>query len=294
MSWFQPQAGEFYDGLSNEAYHRGPGVSSSAIKRVLKSPAHYRASLEAPEPQTAAMRLGTMRHTMLLEPETFDELYIVRPADLDGRTKAGKAWLSEARETGREVVSWSEHEGLVRFCAAVREHPLWSGIVEGGRPKHIERSYYWEDEGTGLLCKARTDVLIEFGDHNLILDLKSTKDSSPEQFARQAHRLGYHISASHYCRGVRSVTGHPCDFILVAAEYGEASEVNFYLLCTSNAVTGQQRLGDQECRKALALIAKCGERDEWPTATRDEVVPLELPRWAEREIEDESFEAEPF
>ena len=48
--------GQYYDDIPNEAYHRGPGVSSSNLKTIGRSPLHYRTEKDHPKPSTPAMR----------------------------------------------------------------------------------------------------------------------------------------------------------------------------------------------------------------------------------------------
>ncbi len=57
-----------YPNIENEAYHRGPGISSSELKTIIKSPMHYKYLSENPRPQTANMALGTAAHALILEP----------------------------------------------------------------------------------------------------------------------------------------------------------------------------------------------------------------------------------
>ena len=77
-----------YSGISNDAYHSGPGDSSSRIKTALTSAAHYLAykSTDA----TPAMALGTAIHALVLEPDTWRNELVIAP-DINRRTKAGKA-----------------------------------------------------------------------------------------------------------------------------------------------------------------------------------------------------------
>src|SRR5690349_3941280 len=72
-----------------DLYHAGPGISSTGIKEILKSPAHYKAYLEGQE-DTDAFRLGRLVHMRLLEPEAYVDSVVISP-QVDARTKEGKA-----------------------------------------------------------------------------------------------------------------------------------------------------------------------------------------------------------
>lgn len=60
---------EIIHGLSNEAYHNSPEyaeyISSSQLKLYLKSPAAYKYAVEHPQPQTDAMRFGSLFHDVM-------------------------------------------------------------------------------------------------------------------------------------------------------------------------------------------------------------------------------------
>ena len=69
-----PKEGVFA-GLSNAAYHGGPGISKSGLDLIRRSPMHYRHSLTVSREPTPDQRIGTLAHTMILEPETVWDHY---------------------------------------------------------------------------------------------------------------------------------------------------------------------------------------------------------------------------
>lgn len=67
-------------GLSNEHYHGDrSAVSSTQLKRILISPAHFLSALHDPEDSTEAALFGTVLHGRLLEPEMFDGRFYAMP-----------------------------------------------------------------------------------------------------------------------------------------------------------------------------------------------------------------------
>lgn len=86
--------------LSNADYHAHPAVSSSQLKHMLRTPAHYLAAIHRPKLATDSMHLGSLVHTLLLEPHMVDDEYTVMPK-FDRRTKQGKA----------DYEAWLEHNG---------------------------------------------------------------------------------------------------------------------------------------------------------------------------------------
>jgi hypothetical protein len=294
VSAWAPEAGLFYDRLADDEYRRGPGWSSSDIKNALRSPAHAKAMREGGV-QTDAMRLGTLRHMLLLEPERFEREFWIRPDGLKFNTKEGIAWKKEhaAEIEGREECDRREWMQAVAWCARIKEHPLWP-LFEGAV---AERSWYWDDEETGLFCKARTDLFVELEDKCIVADLKSTNDASPDAFARKSFNLGYHVSAAHYIAGVQAVTGKPVAFYLIAAEYQQPFEVNWYKVASARggmALDAPLRLGMQQRAEGLAVIARCEQEEAWPTCSGGKALDLALPGWATRLIDETTIDPEPF
>lgn len=66
-----------YRGVSNDAYHGGPGHSKSGLDLIRKSPAHLRNARNNPGSRapTASQRLGSAFHALVLEPEVFAKSY---------------------------------------------------------------------------------------------------------------------------------------------------------------------------------------------------------------------------
>ena len=56
-------------------YHNNPALSSSKIRQMLKSSAHYEYALLNKIKPTEAMILGDAIHAFILEPNRFNEMY---------------------------------------------------------------------------------------------------------------------------------------------------------------------------------------------------------------------------
>ena len=70
-------------------YFAVPALSASLAKKLAISAAHGREFMLNPPKQTPAMAFGTAVHATILEPHRQD-VFVVRPDDLDRRTKDGK------------------------------------------------------------------------------------------------------------------------------------------------------------------------------------------------------------
>ena len=62
--------------MSNEDYHGDrSAVSSTQLKRMLISPAHFLSGITDPEESTEALLFGSVLHGRLLEPDTFESRF---------------------------------------------------------------------------------------------------------------------------------------------------------------------------------------------------------------------------
>ena len=69
-------------------YRSNSALGSSDLKNILNSPRAFLDGRQKPYASSASMLLGTLSHTMLLEPETFDDRYAIFPTDKKINPKA--------------------------------------------------------------------------------------------------------------------------------------------------------------------------------------------------------------
>src|SRR5690606_26208052 len=161
-------------------YRSLDAVGGTALKDILPphTPLHFWARHVDPSrefKETPAMRLGTLAHLAILEPERWEAEMIVAPA-VDRRTKSGKeAWAAFLTEAaGKEIVSAEDAALVESIAAAVRSHRGARVLLQGAA---TEVSLYWRDAHTGVLCKGRMDASAR---HDVIVDLKTCQDASPK------------------------------------------------------------------------------------------------------------------
>lgn len=65
--------------ISNKAYHASEGVSSTDLKHIMKSPAHYRYWKDNPVEDTSALLFGRAVHKYVLEKDDFYSEFAVAP-----------------------------------------------------------------------------------------------------------------------------------------------------------------------------------------------------------------------
>lgn len=177
-----------YDGLPFDLYLAIAAASSSALKTLAICPAKLGIERE----QSAAMRLGSLTHCVLLEPGEMLRRYA--PTSIDRR--GTKAWVAEEEAAGgRELVKRDEWDEAIAMCDAVRRHPVARTLLSGAA---TERTLIWADPETGVRCKARLDAHSPAG---CPLDVKTAADGSPYAWHKAAIRCGYYLQAAHYLAG---------------------------------------------------------------------------------------------
>lgn len=188
-----------------------------------------------PSEQTAALRLGTLVHLAILEPNRYArEVMVGGPVNPKtgkhyGRdTNAFAQWAEAQMADGaRQFVSDQEAAQVAAMREAFYGCPLAGQWVE--QATAIEQARCWRDEPTGLLCKARPDI--EAG--HIVADVKTTANPAPEKFAWSAETYGYYGQAAHYVEGVAQLRGcNPSDlvFVLVVIESAWPWRVGIYEL----------------------------------------------------------------
>lgn len=284
----QPIPAGLYLHESEASYHgdRDGVLSCSAMKQLLRSPAHYRAWAESDmdSGQTEAQRFGKAFHCALLEPERFARDYYVLPADAPRKptvtqinakapsedTKKAVAYWSALDQDGRTILSPADMDKIHAMLASVQAHPWAKLLVQGG---HGEVTLRWTDEATGLRCKARADYYRE-APKRYVLDVKTTSDASPDAFAKTVHNFGYHLQHAHYADGFRTL-GLPLDgFYLLAIETEPPYVCQPYYLDAE-----AEGKGFALRTRAAALLKRCMETGHFPGYS-DDISPIRLPAWA--------------
>jgi len=257
-----------YQGMPAPDYHAIDALSASGAKHLLRSPAHYLAQKEKPMEPTAAMRLGTAVHTMILEPEKAD-IEIARAPKVDKRTKVGKETLElfEREHQGKLILEADVYDKAAAIADAVYKHPVARELLQGGE---AEASMLWEAHD-GIPCKARFDYYKGDG----IVDIKTTQDASPDGFSRNIAGFKYHMQAAHYLQGYREVTGWDADhFTFIAVESEPPYAVAIYRLDDASLVSGRILM-----ERAAQAFRKANTPEEWKGYLRD-VQTISVPSWA--------------
>jgi exodeoxyribonuclease VIII len=269
-----------YD-LPDDDYRKRPGIAQSTLREMLHSPAHYAAALQKDKPRTADQKFGTAFHRLLLEPFEFLKLYLVKPATVSLRTKAGVEWFESAvRERGfePELIDQDEHATLLAMKEAFMAAPLAREAIE---KSHHEVSVFAPSPNTShditLLRKMRIDLLPSDG--TALGDIKTTGygKGSFSTWPKVVADMRYHLQAAYYLDGINDATGDGDrykQFIHFVIEKDPPHAVGLYEI-DPVAIS----IGRETYRRLLDEVAWCVKEQAWP-AYSQELTRISLPRWA--------------
>lgn len=274
-----PTAPGVYFGLSNDLYHKGPGLSSTGVRRILKSPFHFFAATlpnDRPKVTNAGQFNGTLTHCATLEADQYPKRFRVGPA-VNKNTNAWRDYVAEWAAQGVQVIGVDQHEAAQAQASSLHANPSIGPLIAQGV---TEVSAYWIDPTTGVLCKCRPDCVtaIDYGLSVMLTDVKTTPDASRDAFARTVLQHGYHYQAAWYIDGFAIASGLEVQdmlFAVVESDYPYASAP--YLL-PQEAIDYARRRN----RYALTRYASCMTAQDWPGYDIEPQV-LSLPAWGLRD-----------
>lgn len=267
--------------ISNKEYRQSEGISSSELKKIMKSPLHYKYWKDNPEESdTPALLVGRACHKYVLETYDFYNEFAVAP-NFDRRTKEGKAsWLLfQDQNEGKDIITQEQFEQIEKMRTAMLATPFVSKLING---EH-ELSYFWTDEETGLKCKCRPDSI----NHKLkiVVDYKTCDDAETEHFMKQAIKLGYDLQASYYLDGVKANIGEDYIFVFIAQEKKPPYAVN--ILQADEIFI---RSGREVYKSMLQTYKECSESGKWfgYMGAENQINSLGVPKWIENMLGEES------
>ena len=266
-----------YSDLSNEEYHADKDyISRSAIMDYDKSPYTYWAKHINPDrpkkDATPAMELGTAFHTLILESERFDKEYEMKPTPVllkdVGRELYDKykCVIEYLEQSGKRLLSFDDWHNLMAMKAKLESNEQAMELIRDAR---IENSFFWQDEHTGLLLKARPDVL----QRNMIIDLKTCADASEKAIQNEVFRYGYDVQMSMIRDGVEAIEGNRIDnFILICIETKYPYNIGIYIL--------DEEIIENARYKYKNLLLQLKESQEFNNWKDYGINTILLPKWA--------------
>lgn len=265
-------------GMPTDLYHADPidggSLSSTGARMLLPPgcPAKYRWYTDHGQPPKREFDIGHAAHSLVLG--IGDPIVPVDAADW--RTKAAKEAREEAHDNGEVPLLAAEYEQVQAMAAVLRDHPWVGRLLD---PDHgvAEQSLFWRNGIFGVWQRARLDWLTG----RYVVDYKTVRSAEPAAVGRAMNEYGLHQQGHWYLSGARALgmVGDDAQFLLVAQEKAPP-----YVVTVAQPDAYAMRAAADRNAKALDVYAACQESGVWP-GYADDVVPLPLPGWAEREHE---------
>ena len=127
-------------------------------------------------------------------------------------TTAAKDWAAEARAHDITPIKAADEEAILDMASAVNEALVGAGVhLQPGRSELTGLA-----EIDGVWCRALFDNAPTDGD--ILWDLKTTTDASPDAVRAAIARHSYHLQAAHYTDIWRAITGEDRRFRFVFVE----------------------------------------------------------------------------
>lgn len=309
---------EFKPGLllfdyDNESYHAAPGLSSSAVRCFYQQSAkhyhYYYVLQEAKKKETQALFLGSLVHSLILEPDSFYQKYrqefnkddypnalntvadlkdycqqhglstdglkpelIERVLAYDSNVLILSLINAQNEHNNRRVIKNDMWDKCHSMRDSVLNHPDISKLFNKG---HSEVSVWGQHADTELLTKCRCDWLRNDG---LVIDLKTSIDGSQDGFAKECAKYNYALQQVHYMNTLASAGYPKTDFLFVVVEKEPPYVCQCYALDKHSVL-----MTEHAYQKTMQNIRRCHNDNNWPPYTDD--TQLSLPLWKLNEMD---------
>ncbi|OEY96074.1 hypothetical protein BJD20_13305 [Acinetobacter proteolyticus] len=266
--------------MSNDEYHARPEYSSSQLKDLLRSAAHFYSFNIAKEHEKESKKhldFGTLAHALFLEPEVFTDEFSVLPADApkpptdvmrNAKNPSADSlariewWDAWEDQNGKKITITEEQlSGAKRIVQSLKCLSIYGVML-----KHAgmaEASIFFTDPIYDLQLRIRPDYHIIPCDafpNGLIIDVKTANDARPMAFSKACGNFAYDLSAVMYQEGFQQYyqTENKPDFIYLVAENDAPFVAKQYKASDLFLSVGEVRY-----RKAKELLAESKLMNQW-------------------------------
>jgi len=252
-----------YD-IPNHVYHNANGISSSMVKTACQSLMLYRkthVTKELQKSKSDALALGSLFHTLTLEPEKLDDEFIVLDDTIDRRTKAGREAydiVMQVSEKKNQCVVTKEQYELAKAMSEAALTDKYASKLLLAPARKAELSFFDTHPTTGLTVKARPDLIV--GD--VCIDLKSVNINRAvdsewmlEHLRREVLKFKYHVSAAMYLEVAKLR-----DFVWIFVN----KEPGYHWVATIKASEQLLNEGDDIYHTTMHRIFNAEQNNVWP------------------------------
>jgi len=248
--------------MSDKEYFSNPALSNSDFRLLGESVLHY-INKDLFPLESESITLGSAVHKLVLEPDSFNEDFIIEDfdgAELNKNSKAykeaKKKWLESVGD--REILSKDLFEQVTKMARNVKA--IAGGLLQNGLP---ERAFFSEFDGIAVKCKA--DYYIESA--GIVIDLKTTK--SIKDFKKSVLEYGYGTQSAFYTDVIRSLGKKADRFVFILVETKKPYMVSVQEMSLESLEEGRsiysehlQTLQDYEKNNVVNVVKTTGY-PEW-------------------------------
>lgn len=263
--------------IDDPGYFRLKSIDQSQLKQFLKNPADWAYHrLNDDHKPTDAMKFGTAFHAYLLG--TSDVVSL--PEGESFRSKDNQKWRDEQLEAGNIIVSYNDMQLLKRMKEGIEqtslmpEYPDYMEIIEQGTK---EQCIEWKDRQTGLMLKAKPDLIPVGTDY--LVDLKTAQKADVESFAKEVINYGYHIQTVFYRAAVAACkpdafdrgSKAPSTMQFWVFEKSDACDWQPFSISDDNPITNLAATSIRQALLGIALMVKKAKEEGYAENTPDPV-----------------------
>lgn len=263
--------------IDDPGYFRLKSIDQSQLKQFLKNPADWAYHrLNDDHKPTDAMKFGTAFHAYLLG--TSDVVSL--PEGEIFRSKDNQKWRDEQLEAGNIIVSYNDMQLLKRMKEGIEqtslmpEYPDYMEIIEQGTK---EQCIEWKDRQTGLMLKAKPDLIPVGTDY--LVDLKTAQKADAESFAKEVINYGYHIQTVFYRAAVAACkpdafdrgSKAPSTMQFWVFEKTDACDWQPFSISDDNPITNLAATSIRQALLGIALMVKKAKEEGYAENTPDPV-----------------------
>ena len=263
--------------IDDPGYFRLKSIDQSQLKQFLKNPADWAYHrLNEDHKPTDAMKFGTAFHAYLLG--TSDVVSL--PEGESFRSKDNQKWRDEQLEAGNIIVSYNDMQLLKRMKEGIEqtslmpEYPDYMEIIEQGTK---EQCIEWKDRQTGLMLKAKPDLIPVGTDY--LVDLKTAQKADAESFAKEVINYGYHIQTVFYRAAVAACkpdafdrgSKAPSTMQFWVFEKSDACDWQPFSISDDNPITNLAATSIRQALLGIALMVKKAKEEGYAENTPDPV-----------------------
>lgn len=250
-------------------------LSFSSIKEFMRSPRHYVKYLTQERKQTEAMLFGAVCHKLILEPQDFENEYIVEP-EFNKRTNQGK-------EDYQAFLTSIEEKKLtpIQPATMLKAKELLTQLM--GTPAHnMVKSMSKKEERFDMIHETGLPVCgyIDGVGNDFNLEIKIVTSADTDDIIRDFYKMKYHIQAGIY----HWSNGKPIYYLVIENSFP-------YLPRIFKASDEYVMEGKKAFNKAMTDFKFCLDTDSFDMGYEFhngiEPATLTLPGWAKKGGEDD-------